>query len=169
MKNILLTLILCAAPTWAAVPYWQPPAASTITATGTGYLSGTLNIYPSTTTAAASPTITLAGATGGIKASSITISNDAYFTGVASTVTVSGWIDIGWEEIKGNSAGWSQDTYCSSGKKPLGGGCKCTNEEVRSCIFYTDTGLADGNWYLQATCNASATHAYAYIICARVK
>jgi len=64
MKRILLALIisLFALPASATVPYWQV-ISNPLTGDATAYLSGLLKIYPSTTTAAASPAFILDGVT----------------------------------------------------------------------------------------------------------
>jgi len=60
MKTILTILLFLTSAAQAGVPTWMPPMVST-TPYGTGYLSGVLKIYPSTTSAAAAPAIMLDG------------------------------------------------------------------------------------------------------------
>jgi len=87
MKTIITILSLfLAGSARAGVPYWMPPMASTHTAYGTGYLSGVLKVYPSTSTAAASPSIQLYGPVGYITAtSSITAGAGFYGSGAGLT------------------------------------------------------------------------------------
>jgi len=73
----LLAILLFSGQAFAAVPYWQN-VPSTGTGTSTTYLSGTMKIYPSTASAAASPAIMLSPSTG------ISVSSNVYIVGFSS-------------------------------------------------------------------------------------
>ena len=85
------------------------------------------------------------------------------FTSAKSTVTVSGWIDIGWEKID-NDCGSTTSCVatCSAGKKILGGGCS-----VGALNGYSHSYPSSDTTWTCAYSNTVTMHSYA--ICARVK
>lgn len=96
---VAMALLFWGAFAHAGVPFWQAPQASTTTAYGTGYLAGSLKVYPSTSTAAAAPSIFMNGPSreltvrNGASVSSMTsagfFGNGAGLTGVnANTATL---------------------------------------------------------------------------------
>lgn len=61
MIKAILTVLFFAGTAQAGVPFWQAPQQSTTVGYGTGYLSGVLKVYLSTSTAASAPSIWLDG------------------------------------------------------------------------------------------------------------
>jgi len=89
---------------------------------------------------------------------------DASFSSNTSTVTFSGWADIGWERMEANCTGsFSCSTYCATGKVVLGGGCYAPNDGTT--LLQTTPGSGRG-WSCYYT---KATSIYVYALCARVK
>lgn len=84
------------------------------------------------------------------------------FTSAKSTVTVSGWIDIGWERVVNDCGSASScQSSCSSGKKLTGGGCS------HAANVFSQSGPVDDDTWGCAISNTQALTATA--ICARVK
>ena len=109
----LFAILLFSGQTFAGVPLWQN-VPSTGTGTSTTYLSGTMKVYPATTTAAASPSIWLNGPSAQLTVRSganvATMSATGFYGslyGTASTATVlSGGAagSLPWQTGVGNTA-----------------------------------------------------------------
>lgn len=103
----------------------------------------------------AAGTNTLTGAntfTGSVTVSSFTAAGNTSFTGATSTMTVAGWINIGYEYISCSAAASTVNCSCPAGKVLVGGGgCEsttgsqiggiATSSNTFKCVF-TTSGLA---------------------------
>lgn len=91
-----------------------------------------------------------------------TFTSSATFSSAVSTITFSGWVDTGHEQIQAicNSATNCFAT-CSSGKQLTGGGCVTSAGQITS-----NYPQASNVWYCGATTTADV---YAFAICSRVK
>lgn len=87
------------------------------------------------------------------------------FSSTVSTITFSGWVDIGWERIVNIQNASTLQADCTAGKKTLGGGAICDSATSRIRYSYP---LANGTgWYV--ICDSAAAGNTAYAICARIK
>jgi len=118
MKKIIMMMILTLIniDIYAGVPFWLAPQASTYTAYGTGYLSGLLKIFPSTSTLANSPSILLNGVNGAVSASVYQINGSAFAAVLPGNDSIAFGVNAGksntgdYNTFIGNYAGHSNTT-----------------------------------------------------------
>lgn len=94
-----------------------------------------------------------------------TITGNSNFSGTASTVTFSGWVDIGWGYITGSDAGNEIYCTCPAGKKIIAAGCTgnaTVGANSRIPQLLSNGFTADCYWV-----SSTVTGCWAY--CARVK
>lgn len=102
--------------------------------------------------------------------SSVTVGGNAAFSDTTSTVTFSGWVDIGLNISNTNcDSAQSCTALCSSGYRVLGGGCYSGAGAILNSSLPNSGPTIGGaaGWY----CNYSASQVtvYAEAICARMK
>ena len=128
----------------------------------------TVNEVDTNTISALASTQTFTGPktfTNSVTVSSLTATGNTSFNSAASTMTISGWIDNGWERIVQLTSGANivAQANCSAGKRVMGGGFIC-DSGFSQYSYPLSTG---GGWYV--LCSSAAASNAAYAICARVK